>query len=201
MEVAGVERASDTFSASLAGLQAGMIAALWMLAWMGLSAAWHRTSFWTAENLFATTFYGGAALHTGFSHTTLSGLALYLFVYSSLGGLLAVLMRNRLPRLRLALVCILLAIGWYYLSFHLVWKVVSPLVPLLHAEQSTTFGHLLYGALLARFPRYLPRTAPAIPAGPPPAAEVVDQPVPSNPPNALAQSAISAESDPSSPPE
>ena len=76
MEVARVERAPDAFDASLAGLQAGMIATLWMLAWMGMSAVWQRTSFWTAENLLASTFYGSAAIHTGFSYHTISGAGL-----------------------------------------------------------------------------------------------------------------------------
>jgi hypothetical protein len=163
MEVARVERAPDAFIASLAGLQAGMIATLWMLAWMGVSAAWQRTSFWTAENLLASTFYGSAAIHTGFSHRTVSGLALYLVVYSLLGCLVAVAMRNRLQWLRLVLVSLAVAIGWYYLSFHLIWKAISPLVTLLHAEQSTALGHVIFGVLVARFPRYLRRLNSATP--------------------------------------
>jgi hypothetical protein len=33
-----------------------------------------------------------------------------------------------------------------------------PLVWLLHTERSTQFAHVIYGALLARFGDYLPRT-------------------------------------------
>ena len=182
MEVARVERAPHAFSASLAGLQAGMIAALWMLAWMGVSAVWQRTSFWTAENLLASTFYGGAAIHTGFSHHTVSGLALYLVVYSLLGCLVAVAMRNRLRWLPLVLVSSALAIGWYYLSFHLIWKAISPLVTLLHAEQSTALGHVIFGVLVARFPRYLRRSNAAAPAEPLAAAAVSHpEALPANP--------------------
>src|SRR5437867_476971 len=52
-------RRPDALSATLAGLQAGMLGVCWMLAWLGLSAKWQNRSFWTAENLMATAFYGG----------------------------------------------------------------------------------------------------------------------------------------------
>jgi hypothetical protein len=143
----------------LAGLQAGMLAVLWMLAWMGLSAVWQRRSFWTSENLLATTFYGGAAVRDGFTAGTASGLALYLLVYSTLGGFFAAAIGLRLPPTKLLLTGIAAALGWYYLSFHYVWNAISPLVPLLHPVRPNLVGHIIYGALLARFPNYLPRYA------------------------------------------
>lgn len=145
------------FTMLLAGLQAGMLAVLWMLAWMGSSAVWQRRSFWTSENLLATTFYGGAAVRDGFTASTASGLALYLLVYSTLGGLFAAAIGLRLAPAKLLLASIAAALGWYYLSFHYVWKAVSPLVPLLHAVRPNLVGHVIYGALMARFPNYLPR--------------------------------------------
>jgi hypothetical protein len=139
----------------LAGLQAGTVAVLWMLAWMGSSAVWQRRSFWTAENLLASTFYGSASVRAGFSTRTVSGLALYILVYSLLGCLLAAAVRLKLPPGRLLLASIAIAVGWYYLSFHGIWKALSPLIPLLHAERPTILGHVIYGAVVARFPRYL----------------------------------------------
>jgi hypothetical protein len=161
MDVARDDRAQNVFQTLLAGLQAGMLAALWMLAWMGVSAAWQRSSFWTSENLLASTFYGSRAIHSGFAFSTLSGLALYLTVYSLLGCLFAVAVQTRLPRLRLLLVSVAAAVVWYYLSFDIIWKALSPLVTLLHAERSTVLGHVIYGVVLARFPRYLPPAAAA----------------------------------------
>lgn len=151
------------FPVPLAGLEAGMIAALWMLAWMGSNSAWQQRSFWTAENLLASTFYGGSAVRDAFSSRTISGLALYLLVYSSLGCLFAAVFRLKLPPVRLLLASILGALAWYYVSFHLIWKAFSPLIPLLYAERPTILGHVIYGAVLARYPRYLPRfsTEPA----------------------------------------
>ncbi len=161
MSLARDQRASDTLSVSLAGLQAGMAAALFMLAWLGITATWRQSSFWTAENLWASTFYGASAIRSGFSTSTLSGLALYLLVYSTLGGLFAAAVRGHIPRLQLLLVSVAVAAGWYYLSFHVIWHTVNPLVSLLHAERPTLLGHVIYGATLAGFPRYLPATAVA----------------------------------------
>ena len=159
-----------------------MLAVLWMLAWLGFSAAWQRRSFWTPENLMATTFYDGSPIGRGFSGRTLSGLALYVLTYMVLGAVFALAVRGRFSRGRLMLVSILAALAWYYLSFHGIWKAVSPLITLLHPERPTMLGHVLYGFILARFPRYLPALPPdqqpqwtpapahVAPSGPPPEA-------------------------------
>lgn len=167
MGIAWERRETDTLNVFLAGLQAGMAAVLWMLAWLGLSSAWRQGSFWAAENLWASTFHGSDAIHRGFSTSTLSGLALYLLVYSILGALFAAAVRRRVPRFRLLLFGVLAAVCWYYLSFHLIWHSVSPLVWLLHPEQPTLLGHVIYGAGVAQFPRFLP------PIPLPPSAEPV----------------------------
>ena len=62
-----------------------------------------------------------------------------------------------------------------------------PLVWLLHAERSTAFGHVIFGALMARFPAYLPKAEPAKgePANREPNAAAPDaaQPTEAIPPN------------------
>ena len=159
--VAAIERRSaKSLSAFLAGLQAGMLGVWWMLAWMGVGAVWQRGSFWTPENLMASVFYGNAAIRRGFAASTVSGLALYVLVYSLLGAGFAMAVGGRLPRLRLALAAMAFALCWYYAAFHLAAKAVWPLVALLDAERTTVLGHVIYGALLARFPLYLPHAAP-----------------------------------------
>jgi hypothetical protein len=157
MEVSTEKAAIPSMSAlslPLAGLQAGMIAAWWMLAWLGVSAVWQRRSFWTAENLLASVFYGDGAVHYGFFRSTVAGLALYLLIYSALGCAFAAAARLRFSPLRLTLLAILFALAWYYISFHLIWKTLSPLIPLLYAERPTIAGHLLFGAIVARYPKY-----------------------------------------------
>jgi hypothetical protein len=149
-------RSAKSLSAFLAGLQAGMVGVWWMLAWMGASAVWQRQSFWTAENLMASVFYGNAAIRWGFSAGSL------------LGAGFAMAVAGRLPRSRLPLASMAFALCWYYAAFHLAAKAAWPLVALLDTERTTVLGHLLYGALLARFPAYLPHAAA------PPAASALD---------------------------
>lgn len=138
----------------LAGLEAGLIAALVFLAWMSVTAILEHRSFWTPENLMASVFYGGAAIRGGLASTTFAGLALCLLLYSLLGALFAAAFRNRLSRLRLTLAGILFGLCWYFLSFRLIWSSVAPLIPLLHIVPTTMWGHAIYGALLARYPVY-----------------------------------------------
>ena len=156
----------------LAGLQAGMLGVCWMLAWLGVSAKWERRSFWTAENLVASVFYGDRAIRSGFASSTFSGLALYLLVYSTLGAVFAMLLANRLTRFRTLLVSLLFALSWYYLWFRVLGKSVAPLVALLHSERPMVLGHLVFGTFLGRYPGYLPQP----PAPPAPPAEVAAEP-------------------------
>jgi hypothetical protein len=154
-------RAWDAF---LAGLQAGLIGVLWMLAWLGISSMLERRGFWMAENLLASAFYGSAALRGGFSGSTLSGLALYILMYSVLGALFAWALHlyakpTGLPRLTLILAAVACGLGWYWLTFQMLWKNWIPLAAILHSRSGTVLGHVLYGTLIARFPAYLPRAA------------------------------------------
>jgi hypothetical protein len=165
---------SGRIAAALAGLQAGMMATLAMLLWMGISAVWQRRTFWTSENLLATTFYGSRSLHNGFSTSTVSGLALYLLLYSTLGCLFAYALGKREPSPRLVLTGMAAGMVWYYLSFHLLWRVVGPLIPILHAVTPTILGHMIYGAGIGRFPHFLP-AAPA-----PPPSEPAPEPAPAS---------------------
>lgn len=152
----------------LAGLQAGMLAALCMLLWLGLVSQFYQRSFWTVPNLFSSTFHGEAALRQRFVSTTWSGLAVYLVAYSLLGAVFAAAVQLRWNRLRIALIGILVAIAWYYLSFGVIWRKVNPLVVLYTHDRPMFLGHVLYGAMLSRFPRYLkrlwkPPEPPAVP--------------------------------------
>jgi hypothetical protein len=159
---AAIERPSAiSLSAFFAGLQAGMVALWWMLAWMGAGAVWQRRSFWTPENLMASVFYRNAPIRPDFAASTVSGLALYVLLYSLLGAVFAMAVRPRLPlpRPRLALAAIVFALCWYYAAFHLLANSVSPLIVLLDPQRTTVLGHAIYGALLARFPVYLPPAA------------------------------------------
>ena len=172
MPTATKRRSAKSLSTFLAGLQAGMLGVWWMLAWMGASAIWQRHSFWTPENLMASVFYGNAAIRRGFAAGAVSGLALYVLLYSLLGAGFAMAVGDRLPRPRLALASIAFALCWYYAAFHLAAKAVWPQIVLLDAERTMVLGHVIYGALLARFPLYLPHAAA------PPVASAPEQEIP-----------------------
>src|SRR5260370_25997296 len=94
-----------------------MIGICWMLAWLGLSAMGQRRSFWTAENLMASVFHGDAAIRRGFGTTTLSGIALYLLIYSLLGAVFALCVRSHFTGLGTLLLGVLFSVGWYILWF------------------------------------------------------------------------------------
>jgi len=166
-------RRQRDFSAVLAGLQAGTAAAFVMLAWLGFSSALERRSFWTPENLIASAISGHSAIRSGFAFSTVSGLSLYLALYGLLGALFAVLMGRNLRQLRLLSFGAFFGLCWYYLSFRLIWKNVSPLVTLLHDEHPTLLANVIYGMLLARFPSYLRRAEGAVPEEAPPAVPFV----------------------------
>ena len=146
----------------------------WMLAWMGFSAMGQRRSFWTAENLIATVFHGDSAIRRGFGSTTWSGLALYVLCYSLLGVLFAMMIRSRFTNLGTVLVSVLCSVGWYALVFRVLGQTLMPLVWLLHAENSTAFGHVIFGLLVARFPAYLHLVDGQTAGAPPAQGELAD---------------------------
>ena len=190
---------------ALGGLQAGMVGVLWMLAWLGVNAAWQKDSFWKPENLFATAFYGSVAYQPGFVHTTFAGLSLYLLIYSFLGACFAVVVRDRLRPGWTLLAAVIAGAAWYYLTFRLLWRSVIPLAYLWHAETPTLLGHLLYGTFLARFSIYVwPRPTPPPAAPPRSMADTQEIPVPVPAPDDALNSPAPVTPDPdrsSSPPD
>jgi hypothetical protein len=93
---------------------------------------------------------------------TFSGLALHLTLYSLVGVMFALAVRDRAGRLRATLIGIIAALAWYYLMFGFIWKAVNPTLALYSPDRSMLIGHLLYGGILGKFPLYAspkPRTA------------------------------------------
>jgi hypothetical protein len=167
MDAATETRPPRAISAGLAGLQGGMMGALGMLGWLGITSAWRNRGFWSSENLMATAFWGPDSVRSGFGFQSVSGLALYLLIYSLLGSLLAVVLRNRLRANLTLLVAILFGLAWYYLSFRVIYERALPLVALLHVERHTVVGHVIYGFLLGRYPAFLQKIEPSLTEPPP----------------------------------
>jgi hypothetical protein len=150
----------------MTGLQTGVLAALAMFSWLGVSAVWYRRSFWTAANLLAATFYGESALHNQFNVHTFSGLGLYFVIYGTLGMLFGLAMQDRHASLRITCLGVLIAIAWYYVVFGWLWKRWDPLLVLYTHDRPMFAGHVLYGAILGRYPRNLPSAEPLASAEP-----------------------------------
>ncbi|MFB3828614.1 MAG: hypothetical protein ACE15B_17730 [Bryobacteraceae bacterium] len=160
---------SAGFYGALAGFHAGVLGVLVLLAFAGLASAWYRRGFWGPENVIASVFYGDDAVRAGFTFATLSGLALYVIGYGLLGAAYGRLAYRSSNHLRVFLVAILAALGWYYLWWGWLWEHVDPLVPLYTHDRPMFVGHVLYGMMLGRFPRYYERLTqpPNPPAGRP----------------------------------
>jgi hypothetical protein len=107
----------------------------------------------------ATTFYGEAALGRQFTFRTVAGIALYLVLYGTIGALFGLTLASRGASLRTTSIGVLVGLGWYYLSFAILWHNINPLIPLYTHSGPMMAGHALYGGLLGRFPRYLWRGA------------------------------------------
>ncbi|MGA2273085.1 MAG: hypothetical protein ABSH00_05990 [Bryobacteraceae bacterium] len=166
---AGHQQAAGRLDRALAGLQAGTVGVLNMLFWLGVCSVWRREDFWTGPNLLAGAFYPAAAFYTGSVWNTAFGVSLYILLYGVLGMLFALAVGRPMARLRLALVAMAFGLGWYWIAYRWLWQAALPLAALLHGGRAAVLGHLLYGALLGRFPRYLP--AAAAPETAPPIAE------------------------------
>jgi hypothetical protein len=141
---------------ALAGIQAGIVGGLILLGYLALDSAWHRRSIWTIPNLMASTFYGESAFGPGFSARTSAGLALLFFIYGLLGALFALVIRDHGSRMRVTVLGLIFATGWFFLSFEFLWNHINPLVRLYSPDRAMLMGHLLFGAVLGRrFPVYL----------------------------------------------
>jgi hypothetical protein len=140
---------------ALAGIQAGVVGALTLLAYLAMDSVWHRRSVWTVPNLLASTFYGESAYRQGFGVRTSAGVALMLVIYGLLGALFGLVIRDHGTLLRVTLLGLIYGTGWFFLSFDWMWKHVNPMIPLYSPSRAMLLGHLLYGSVMgARFPAY-----------------------------------------------
>jgi hypothetical protein len=141
---------------ALAGIQAGIVGALILLGYLALDSKWHSRSIWTIPNLMASTFYGESAFRSGFGPRTSAGLALLLFIYGVLGALFGLVIRDHGSRMRVTLLGLIFATGWFFLSFEFLWTHINPMVRIYSPDRAMLVGHLLYGGVLGRrFPAYL----------------------------------------------
>jgi hypothetical protein len=171
MDAASAEKSHLTLRDALAGLHAGVLGTLLMIAWLMLSSASAGYSVWIVPNLFATAIYGPAVYQNHFLRASWPGIALILAIYGA-GGMVwgtlcgAFLKSARRPRF-FALTSAIVGLIVYY-CFNLIWKYAAPLIPLYAPARALEVGHVLWGMALARAPLYSQRIADAVTGQPAP---------------------------------
>ena len=148
---------------ALAGLQAGISGALGLLLWLALASRFFGKSIWWSSNLLASAFYGDASLKFGFARYTFVGAALVLFVYGVFGILFGLAWRDRTGGLGAAAVALILSVLAYYLLFKTIWHHYSPEGSIYAPDRQIFVGHLVFGLLLARYPRFRDQSARLVP--------------------------------------
>ena len=76
--------------AALAGLEAGVLGGLVMLAAMAAASILERDVWWSYPNLLGATFYGTRALRGGAGWPTVSGVSLQIVLAGGAGVLFAI---------------------------------------------------------------------------------------------------------------
>jgi hypothetical protein len=142
----------------LAGLQAGVLGALLLFAFLMICSLWQGRSIWVVPNLFATTFFGSAVYRNQLLRSSWTGIALIIAIYGVLGIVWGCLWRDRRkPWLRVYGAIAGLVV--YFVFYDFLWRRLNPLVALYAPDRQLQVGHVLWGMFLARSPVYARRIA------------------------------------------
>jgi len=137
----------------LAGLEAGVLGAVYMMVWLMAGSRLSRRSIWDIPNLFATAFYGPNAYQTQYLRSSWSGVALLLIV-CGMGGMLWGLCWRDERQPFLAFFGAVTGLAVYFVLFDLVWTRTNPLIPLYAPVRLVQIGFMIWGIALARSPKY-----------------------------------------------
>ena len=135
-----------------------------MLGWLALLSLAQGRSIWSMPNLLASTFYGEAALRSGFHWATLSGMALHVIMSGAAGLLFGLAVSRVVSRKRVMLLGLAAGVAWYFLSLGIFWRHVNPMVPLYAQGGGLFLAHVWLGLFLGSFPKFLQELC-AQPAG------------------------------------
>jgi len=163
MEAVAVQ-ASESGSAraglrhALAGIHAGILGALVLVACLMIGSVWNHRSIWSVPNLLATTFYGSDAYRNQLVRTSWTGMALIFAIYGFLGMIWGAVAGDRRKR-ALPLYGAIFGLVVYFVLYDFLGKHANPLVTLYGPDRQLQVGHLLWGLVLARSPGYSRRIA------------------------------------------
>jgi hypothetical protein len=162
MDAASAGKSRLTLRDALAGLEAGTLGTLIMIAWLLLCSVSAGYTIWIVPNLFATAIYGSGVYQNHFLRASWPGIALILAIYGA-GGMVwgtlcgAFMKSGQRPRF-FALTGAIVGLIVYYF-FNLIWKYADPLIPLYAPARALQVGHVFWGMALARAPLYSRRIA------------------------------------------
>lgn len=142
-------------AAVVAGLAAGAVMAMFMMAWM----AAHSESVWTNPNLIAVMWVGREAALGGFSGATLVGFATHMAT-SALMGWIALPFVRGLPPARTMRAAFAYALASYPLVFALVLTWANPLMVERTDLVPMTLAHAVFGVVLGAVYLWLRPTVP-----------------------------------------
>ena len=139
---------------ALAGLHAGILGTMVMLACLMAGSLVDRRSVWLVPNLFATTFFGSDAyMNQYMGSSSWAGLAVLFAIYGALGVIWGCVWRDQ-KKTGLVFFGAVAGLAIYFLLFDLVWRHLNPLIALYAPDRQLEIGHVLWGMVLARSPRY-----------------------------------------------
>jgi hypothetical protein len=161
-----VGRRRGGFRFALAGLEAGVVGAFVLLAWLMIGSLLSGRSVWSMPNLFATTFYGGGVYRNHLLRASWAGVALIFALYGIMGGVWGAIWKDK-SRRWLWLWGAVAGVGIYFLFFDVLWKYVNPLILAYAPVRQLQIAHVLWGILLARSPMYARRIEHSVSPAPP----------------------------------
>ena len=152
--------------ALLAGCGAGALGGLAALAFMLLDGAVRGEGWLSVVNLAAAGIFPSAARSASLSVATWAGGSVTVLTGAAVGVLATPLLAplGRRPGL-CRLVAMIVAIGWYVLSFRLLWPELNGQLVLNQPLPGMLFVHVIFGVGLGLYPDLIPRPKPA-PRGP-----------------------------------
>jgi hypothetical protein len=149
MDAADAETTRVKLRHLLAGLEAGMLGAIYMIVWLMLGSRLARRSIWDIPNLFATTFYGPMAYEGQYFRSSWSGVALIVAI-CGLGGMLWGLVWRDDRQPFLTLFGAIAGLAVYFVFFDFIWKWVNPEIPMYAPFRQLQIGYILWGMALGR---------------------------------------------------
>ncbi len=142
----------------LAGVEAGVLGVIYMLACAALGSIVDGRSIWLVPNLFASIVYGADAFQDRFVWTACTGVAILILVYGLIGAAWGCAWREN-DKPGLTFFGGIFGLGIYYLLSSIVWKRISPMLALYAPDRQLELGHILWGMVLAKSPGYARRIA------------------------------------------